>query len=366
LVEIIGYDTEYSGEKAAAGARKLAEVDKVVIVNQLGGGPDMPAVPILTENKIISTTSLSCDINPEGPYHCCPCEWWPMDMPLAADLFFREHPEVETLAYVCQNDEIGINCLANFAAVARTYGVELVHEKLFDPETVDFAPIISDAIASGADAITLGSAYPDFTTLMMEQCYLQGWDGPMFGSVLDFYDAIAERTSYEYIEGYIFAYPDWDDPALNPSPNPYCTIQPIDFWEENNAKYPGTWTANTWEHLGRLEVWKQGVILADSIEPMKVWEAWKTAPELYHVYGQGQWGGKELYGLDNCLFAPWPIVQMQEGHARTVELVNGADWLATGQNLDVLIEELEKYELTWYQLLGLTRAEAMEQYPESF
>jgi len=363
MAEIVGYDTEYIGEKCAAGTRMLIE-EGAVVLNYLGGGPDMPGMLVCTDEQMLSFTSCTPDSSPETPYLLFPAEAFPLTCPGSFEYFVEQHPEVETMAVVGQNDMIHISSLSVMEAVFEGTGVEIIYNKLYDLETVDFAPIVSDAIASGADGFSWGTSYPDFTTLIVEQLYLQGWDGPMMGGVFDFYDEVAERTSYEYLEGIVWAYPDWDSPLLNPSPNPYTTIEPIDFWNEYNARYPGSWTANTWEYPARLEVWKQGVIFANSIEPMEVMKAMKEAPIIYHVYGEGRWMGKELRGVDNLLLADYPVVEFKDGHATCPKLWNRPDWY--DQHWELLLEKYEKYDQAWYQLMGLSKEKAMEQYPDAF
>ncbi|GAF71441.1 unnamed protein product, partial [marine sediment metagenome] len=271
--------------------------------------------------------------------------------------------ELKTIALATQNDVLGQGFFAAASAAAEAAGIEVVYAKFFDVETIDFAPVTSDLIAAEADYIGLYS-YSDYITLIAMSAYDQGYEGLLYSITFDFYDALIEKTSVEFMEGFIWLFPDFDDPALNPSPNPYTVIEPIDFWNEYHMKYPGTWGAVSWEYMEVMNTWKQGVIFADSTEPMKVLEALKAAPTIYNTFGEVTWWGESLWGTDNALVGKWPVVQMQDGKAVIVGFVNQLDWWEI--NGEIMITQTEEYGQMWYQIMGLTREEAIEQYPEAF
>jgi len=177
---------------------------------------------------------------------------------------------------------------------------------------------------------------------------------------LDFYEAVIDKTSVEFMEGFVWQFPDWDAPMLNEQDmNPYSVLEPDEFWTEYNEKYPGTWGAVSWEYQGILDQWAQAVRVADSIEPMAVFEAWKSG-DAYHPYGLGTWWGKPFWGIDNALMAPWPVVQMQDGKAVVVELRNQLDWWE--RNKEIMIAVNEDYGEMWYQRMGIPKEEAIEKY----
>ncbi len=359
LVEMVPYDNEYVADKALTGVKKLVLEDDVVMVQMLGGHTAAAAVPWMTGKGMISTTLLPSDLTPETLYHLAPVEVHPFYNVTGIE-WVALNEDVETMAIVAQDDELGRPGVAAKVAAAEAAGIEVIYEEFFDIETTDFAPVVSAMINSGADMLCWDTSYPDYVNLLTQQAYEQGYEGQLESCTLDFYDAIIEKTSVEFMEGFVWEFPDFDDPALNPSPNPYATVQPEIFFDEYNEQYAGTWSAVSWEYQGILDSWKQAVIFADSTEPMDVFQAMKESPNIYHPFGAGTWWGRPFWGIDNALMAPWPVVQMQDGKAVIVEFRDQLDWWE--RNKEYMIDVNERYGEMWYQRMGIDKDVAIEQY----
>ena len=50
---------------------------------------------------------------------------------------------------------------------------------------------------------------------LTEQAFQQGFKGTIISCTADFYKKMIDKTSKEFMEGFIFQFPDFDDPALN-------------------------------------------------------------------------------------------------------------------------------------------------------
>ena len=101
-----------------------------------------------------------------------------------------------------------------------------------------------------------------------------------------------EKTSAEFLEGFVFQFPDFDDAALN-EPN-INFKDPNGFFTKYSERYPDTWSAVSWEYASILELWKAAVEKAGSVEPMPVFEAMKAGGRAPHAFGDSAWWGKEL------------------------------------------------------------------------
>ncbi|MFQ6022659.1 MAG: ABC transporter substrate-binding protein, partial [Acidiferrobacterales bacterium] len=131
-------------------------------------------------------------------------------------------------------------------------------------------------------------------------------------------------TSKDFVEGFIFQFPDFDDPALNEAHINFKDPNP--FFAEYNKRHPGTWSAVAWEYASIMDLWKAAAEKAGSVEPMNVLKAMKAGGEAPHVYGNAKWWGKELWGIDNALVGNWPVVTIQNGRARIVEYKSIPAW----------------------------------------
>ena len=95
----------------------------------------------------------------------------------------------------------------------------------------------------------------------------------------------------------------------------------------------------TWEYPAIAEMWKRAAEKAQSIEPMAVLAAMQEGGRGAHVFGDADWWGSELWGIDNALVGNWPVVEIQDGKAKIVEYRSIIDWW--NKHGDLLIKHTE-------------------------
>lgn len=345
MVEIVSYDDEYLADKALTGAKKLVLEDNVKLVMMLGGSDAPAAVQFFTKQKMLSSTLLPSDLTDKTLYHLAPAEVHPIYNVTGVDWLAENRPELKTAAICAQDDELGRPSVATYLAAFEAAGIEVVYNKFFDIATTDFAPIMTAMLADKPDILCLDTAYPDFVNLLTEQAFLQGFEGQIVSCTFDFYPQVIEKVGKDFVEGFVFQFPDFDDEALN---DPRINFEnPNQFFAEYNERFPGTWSAVTWEYPAIAEMWKRAVEKAQSVEPMDVLAALKEGGRGPHVYGDADWWGKELFGIDNALVGNWPVVQIQDGKAKIVEYRNIIDWW--NKHKDLMIKHFEALGEMWYQ-----------------
>jgi branched-chain amino acid transport system substrate-binding protein len=337
MVEIVAYDDEYLGQKALTGAKKLILEDDVKIILMMTATPVFAVQPFTTNQEMLVTTLTPSDMSPERPYLIAASEVHPFYNVAGVEWLHRNYPEIKTAAICTQNDEIGMNGLASFRAAFEVTGIEIVEEKIYGLDTVDLAPVMSAMLASNPDVLSFDTSYPDFVNLLCEQAFLQGWEGPIVNCTLDNYEKIIEKTSVEFLEGFVWHFPDFDDPMLQgPDIN---FVNAAEFYKIYSERYPGAWNAVSWEYAANLALWKTGVEMAGSIEPMEVFKTLQSMDEVPHVFGPAKWWGDKLYGISNTPMGKWPVVQMQNGKAVIVEMGDVRGWL--DEHSEVLARHLE-------------------------
>ncbi|MBM3484342.1 MAG: ABC transporter substrate-binding protein [Alphaproteobacteria bacterium] len=344
-VEIVSYDDEYAPDKALLGGKKLVLEDGVKIVLMLGGDPWPGVQPFMNEQKMLCTTLLPSDLSPDTPYLLAPCEVHPIYNVTGVEWLAANHPEAKTAAIVAQQDALGLPSVATYRAAFEASGIKVVHEKFFDIATTDFAPIVTAMLATKPDIICFDTAYPDYVNLLCEQAFHQGFKGKIVSCTMDNYPQIIEKTSKEFMEGVIFQFPDFDDPALEGTGINFKNANA--FFAEYNKRFPGTWTAVSWEYASILELWKAAVEKAGSVEPLAALEAMKAGGRAPHIFGDAQWWGKDLFGIDNALVGNWPVVRITDGKAKIVEYRSIPVWW--DKNKDVLIKHFRDLKQMWDQ-----------------
>ncbi len=332
-INIASYDHGYETEKAVQGMKKLVLEDDAKMVMMLGGATVAAVLPWATRKKVLTTTLLPSDITPESNYLVATCESHPLYNVTGVEYLARNFPEAKTAVIVTNNDvEYGLQSTATYQAAFEVAGIDVVDTNLHGFDVTDFAPIVSSVLAKDPDIFCMATSF--YVTPIMEQLYHQGFDGKIISCTLDFYHEIIAKTSEDFVNGTIYEFPDFDDPALDGVNFP----DPGGFDAAFRADHPNDWSAVAWEYPVILLNWIENAQAAGSVESVDV-TAQMTGNAQDFVFGGGSWWGSQLWGLDNVLVGKWPVVVVEEGKARIQEYGDVAAWLDA--NNDVLIKHMK-------------------------
>ena len=344
-VEIVSYDNEYLPDKARTGAQKLINEDGVSFIEMLGGDT-MPAVtPIANRAEMLVSTLLPSDLSPDTPFLVAPAEVHPIYNLTGVWWMAENMPEAKTAVICAQDDALGRPSVATYLAAFEAHGIEVKDTIFFDIATTDFAPVMTAMLAHKPDILCLDTAYAEFVNELCKQAFVQNYGGQIISCTADFYADIIANTSEEFMEGVIFQFPDFDDPALNAEDINFN--DPNGFFEVYNERHPGQWGAVSWEYASILDLWLDGAQKAGSIEPAAVLAGMKQGGTGAHAFGEASWWGEELFGIDHALVGNWPVVQIQNGKAVIVEFKNIPEWW--DQHSETMIKHFEAMGEMWYQ-----------------
>jgi branched-chain amino acid transport system substrate-binding protein len=336
-VEIVKYDNEGEGSKALLGARKLILEDKVEAMLMLGGATSAVVQPFVSKHKIMTFVLIASDIAKDRPYLMDVTDNFPVYHLLHTQYIGDAYPQAKKAVILSQDDEIGLAAIAWSEAGFEAAGIDVVYSKPFGMETTDFAPIVTAALATKPDILSMGASYPEFQALILEQAYTQGWKGIITSACWDF-KAITAKVPVEWMQGAVSGFPDFDDPKLSKRQN--------EFYKTWKSLYPDHgFSEIVWEYMGALDVWKYGVEKAGSVESAKVYAALKAAESVPHAFGPGVWWGEEVFGLNNLLVPDWPITEIQNGKPVIVAQKSLSAWLDKPGNRDLLFKSLKKWHM---------------------
>lgn len=345
-VEFIGYDNEYDPSKARTGATKLIREDEVKFIMMLGGDTWPAVQPVAERTGMLFSTLLPSDLTPDTATLIAPAEVHPIYNVTGVAWLAENKPNLKTAVMCAQDDALGLPSVATYLAAFEAAGITMQSEPLlFDPATTDFAPLVTRMISGNPDIVCLDTCYSDYVHPICEQLFQQGYEGQIISCTADFYDQIIAKTSKEFMEGFVFQFPDFDDPALNadfinfPDPN--------GFFAEYNKRYPGEWGAVSWEYASIMDLWKAGAEKAGSAEPTEVLQAMKEGGTGAHAFGTANWWGRELFGIDNALVGDWPVVVIEDGKARIKGFRSIPEWYAA--HGDLLLKYMAEYDQMWNQ-----------------
>ncbi len=323
-IEMVAYDHGYDTEKAIQGFKKLALQDEVKMVMMLGGSTVASVLPFAMRRRMLTSTLLPSDITPDTPYLVAPCESHPLYNVTGVEWLAKNHPDAKRAVIITTNDiEYGKQSAATYKAAFEVEGIETVDTNFHGFDVADFAPIVSSLLAAKPDVFCMATDV--YTTPIVEQLFHQGYKGKIISCTLDGYQDVIAKTSKAFVEGLIYQFPDFDDPALDRAGINFP--DPGGFDRAFNQKHAGEWSAVAWEYPSILLNWVQAAQAAGSIEPVAVTEAMKADPAPPHTFGPGKWWGAELWGLSNAVVGDWPVVVLKDGKARIQEFRSVHGWL---------------------------------------
>ena len=254
---------------------------------------------------------------------------------------------IRRVARCSQTDSLGLPSLAVYRAAFEAAGRDRVKEVRYAPDHADAGQIVAAMLAEQPDILCWCSSAPPMMQALTEAAHAQGFTGQILACTADDYPRLIARTSPEFMERYTFQFPDFDDPAL--ADTAFFFRQPQAFFEAYNARFPGEWSAVSWEYASILDLWHNAVELADTTEPVSVLAAMKRGQQMPHAFGPARWWGEEIFGIDNALVGDWPVVAIRDGRARIQEFGSVLNWL--GQNGKLLARHLGELDQLWDQRL---------------
>ncbi len=344
-VRIHAFDCGYDPDRAMEGARQLVQRHGVKLLMMLGGDTFTPVRDFLTRNKVLTSTLLPSDLSPDTPYLIAPSELHPIYNVTGVDWLVRNKPDLKTVAICSQTDALGLPSLATYRAAFKAGGIRVVDEVQYHPDSTDPAPILDRFLSRDPDIMCWCTSYAPMVHALTEYAFAKGYKGQIVSCTLDNYPKLVQRTSSGFMEGTLFQFPDFDDPLLREKA--FFFNRPHVFFEEYNRRFPGTWSAVSWEYVAILEIWQAAVEKAGSVWPVSVLAAMKQLGHVTHAFGPAEWWGEEMFGIPNALVGDWPVVTLQNGKARIVEFGSIRAWL--DKHGDLLLKEMSDLGQLWEQ-----------------
>lgn len=347
-IRIHAFDCGDDPATARDGAMQLVQQHDVKLMMMLGGDSFAAAADYLAENRVLTSTLLPSDLSPDTRTVIAPSEVHPIYVASGVAWLAREKPQLKTVAMCSQRDGMGLPSLATYRAAFRAAGHKVVKEVQYPATGGDAAQIVQPMLDANPDILCWCTSYTPMVHALTEYAWKAGFEGQILSCTLDQYDVLVKKTSVAFMEGTIFQFPDFDDPALREKA--FFFNQPNVFYEEYNSRYPGTWSAVSWEYAAILDIWHAAVEKAGSVSTASVMAAMKQLGHVTHAFGPAEWWGSEIFGIDNALVGDWPVVRIENGKARIVAFESIPAWLA--QHSNILREEMQGLGQMWEQRLG--------------
>src|SRR5215510_172210 len=186
-IEFVYYDDQTNPATVPGIYNKLLDVDKVdLVVSGYGTNLIAPAMPIVMERKLTFMGLFGLGNNEKYKYsrYFQIAPNGPDPAGSFSEGFFelaaKQNPKPKTVALVGADAEFPQNALVGAREHAKRHGFQVVYDKTYPPNTVDYSPIVR-AIKSTKPEIVFVASYPPDSTGMILAAQEIGLEPKLFG-----------------------------------------------------------------------------------------------------------------------------------------------------------------------------------------
>jgi branched-chain amino acid transport system substrate-binding protein len=188
-VKLVYYDDQTNAATVPGIYAKLIDVDKVDIVMGAATNLIVAAMPMIMERKKMAMVLLALGSNAEFKYpkYFQSAPFGPDSKGVLSAAFFEVaksiKPAPRTVALVGADAEFSNNVLTGARLNAEKFGLKVVYDRSYPPNTVDFAPIVRAIQATNPDVVLLAS-YPPDSVGMVRAATEVGLKTQLFGGAM--------------------------------------------------------------------------------------------------------------------------------------------------------------------------------------
>jgi ABC-type branched-subunit amino acid transport system substrate-binding protein len=310
LIDLITEDIGGTPDGATSAATKLVHSDGVKFI--VGTYPPHFATPITTVTEPaqvvyarVGACGTKAELGPHTPYEFLGHVAYP-DYQESALTYLKEiHPEVKSFTYILVDDgQVPDNNVA-VKEISERLGLTMLGDIIgWDPATVDWTAYVQKAIARNPDAIMTGNGSTESSGMCLKIAYELGFDGVVFACnqnpLPDILSIAGKEAAKDYFGHDISA----DIPEQNP-----LLEEVIDRLVAEYGRVDLMMTCG----YNAMYCLAQAIEAAQSVDPTVVRDTWENMDTIDTLYGPGQMGGMETYGIRHTVYHRVPIMRLVNG-----------------------------------------------------
>lgn len=304
-VTVVAYDDKYQANEAVTAANRLVFEDQIrYIVGPVGSAPVLAIQPITEKNKAIVLTLgfTSKALSPDKPFTFRPnITTGEMSQPQID--WVVKTKGIKKVGGLFPKDETGEQIAKDVEAAYAKAGAELSSKEFFERDRVDFVPLLTRIMASGVEAIELDGNSPTTAGLIVKQAREIGYTGLIIRTGGPATPEIVNVAGKDAAEGLIVHTP--IDPQLA-SLKAY-----IDRYEKTYNQPMNGFSPFFYDGVHMLFTAMQQAGTVTDTDKVRV--ALESIDEFEGVLGKLSWTGKEVYGSNHQVDAPFYVAEVKDG-----------------------------------------------------
>ena len=303
-LKLIAYDTKYSAGEALPAANRLIFGDGVkFIIGPFAASEAIATQDLTTKQKVITFVFAWSPrvLGPQFPYQFR-ISTTSSEFTGPQIKWISGKLKLNKVAGLFPNDEFGQQSSKQVAAAYKKIGTDFTYQ-LFERDRVDFVPLLTGLLASGADGFELDGNSPVTAGLIVKQLRELGFTGPIVRTGGPATKEIIDIAGADAADGLYYHSP------INPS-----DASVIAFDKRYAKKYGEEMNDNTPAFYDGTRILLEAIKSAGLVtDTDKVVATLSQVHDFHGLTGDLNWGGKETYGIDRQIKAPFYVVQLRKG-----------------------------------------------------
>ena len=304
-VQVVAYDDKYQANEAVTVANRLVFEDKVkYIIGPVGSAPVLAIQPITEKNQVIVFTLgfTSKALGTDKPYTFRP-NVTTAEVAQPQIAWAVKARNLKRVGALFPNDETGQQVAKDLTEAYGKAGATLAAKEFFERDRVDFVPLITRILAAKVDAIELDGNSPATAGLIIKQARELGFAGAIIRTGGPATQEIINVAGKQAAEGMLVHAP--IDPKL-PSTEAYVQRYAAKYKRPMNGFSPAFYDAT---HLMFQAMSAAGTVT----DTTKVRAELEKIKGFKGALGESAWTGKDSYGIDHQLDAPFYVAEVKDG-----------------------------------------------------
>jgi branched-chain amino acid transport system substrate-binding protein len=311
-IEVIVEDNKSSAEGSISAATKLVLRDRLKFITGMIVPFQIEAVQTVTEpNGVILSVGKHSVLFPNNRYTFSSTQGFTVPLPDLYDFMLKRFQGIKTIGFTAADEPGALSVLKVSRAVAEQRGLKLMEPSLAQFGTKDYYPTWSKILKDKPDAVDIGVNFFESIAMIAKHGRELGFKGPMVtvttGGASDLVKLIGKEWTSDLIA------PVFDVEDAN---TPRMVKEIVKLWEKR-FKEPFHISAL----LGWSSIWclAQAMENAQSLDPIKVTEAWENMKTIETPWGTGTMGGAKTFGINHMVIPPTCISLLNAGKVERTE-----------------------------------------------
>jgi branched-chain amino acid transport system substrate-binding protein len=304
-VKVVAYDDKYQAGEAVTAANRLVFEDKVkYVIGPVGSAAALAVGPIMEKNKVVMLTLGFTDkaLAADKPFSFRP-NLTTMETSQPQIDWIVKAKGIKKVGALFPNDETGQQIALDLEKAYAKAGAKMDAKEFFERERVDMMPLLTRIMAKGVDAIELDGNAPGTAGLIVKQARELGFKGHIIRSGGPATTEIVNVAGAGATNGMLVNTP--IDPA-NAEVKAYAERYFGKYKKRMNGFSPAFYdgTRMLFQAMGQA---------GSTTDTDKVRVALEGIKDFKGILGTLNWTGKEVYGSNHQISAPFYIARVQDG-----------------------------------------------------